>query len=87
MKYIVKSFFKKGKFKNGDYFGFYEDEQVQIVCVVDGVGGNVCDWKVLEQVCEDLVYFYKNEFVDLGVWEGIVQSLRKIFVRIYWIKG
>jgi serine/threonine protein phosphatase PrpC len=87
MNHIAKSLPKKGKVKNGDHFGFYEDERVQIACVADGVGGNACDWKASEQACEDLVYFYVNEFADLGVREGIAQSLRKTFARIYWTKG
>ena len=40
----------KGKVRNGDHFGFYEDERVQIACVADGVGRNACDWKASEQV-------------------------------------
>lgn len=87
MKYIAKSLPKKGKIKNGDHFSFYEDERIQLACVADGVGGNACDWKASEQACEDLAYFYKNEFVDLGVREGIAQSLRKTYARIYWTKG
>lgn len=87
MKYIAKSLPKKGKIKNGDHFSFYEDERIQLACVADGVGGNACDWKASEQACEDLAYFYKNEFADLGVREGIAQSLRKTYARIYWTKG
>ncbi len=87
MKYIAKSLPKKGKIKNGDHFSFYEDERIQLACVADGVGGNACDWKASEQACEDLAYFYKNEFADLGVREGIAQSLRKTYAKIYWTKG
>jgi serine/threonine protein phosphatase PrpC len=57
MQYIAKSLPKKGKVKNGDHFGFYEDNRVQIVAVADGVGGKPCDWKASEQACEDLVSY------------------------------
>ena len=87
MKHIAKSIPKKGKLNNGDNYNFFEDDFVIIAIVADGVGGNVCDWKASEQACEDLVYYYKNEFNNLGVKEGIAQSLRKTYARIYWTKG
>lgn len=87
MKHIVKSIPRKGKLKNGDSYNFFEDAGVMIAVVADGVGGNACDWKASAQACEDLVYFYQNEFLTLGVKEGIAQSLRKTYVSIYQTKG
>lgn len=87
MKFIAKSIPNKGKLKNGDNYNFFEDESVIIAVVADGVGGNACDWKASEQACEDLVFFYNNEFSTLGVKEGIAQSLRKTYAKIYWTKG
>ena len=87
MQHIIKSIPSKGKLKNGDNYNFFEDESVMIAVVADGVGGNACDWKASEQACEDLVYFYQNEFSVLGLKEGIAQSLRKTYARIYWTKG
>jgi serine/threonine protein phosphatase PrpC len=87
MKYIARSIPRKGKLKNGDNYNFFEDDSVSIAVVADGVGGNACDWKASEQACEDLVYFYQSEFSTLGVREGVGQSLRKTYARIYWTKG
>jgi serine/threonine protein phosphatase PrpC len=87
MKYIVKSIPKPGKLKNGDNYNYFEDESIIIAVVADGVGGNACDWKASEQASEDLSYYYKSEFKTLGVREGIAQSLRKTYARIYWTKG
>lgn len=87
MKHIVRSIPNKGKLKNGDNYNFYEDKYVTIAVVADGVGGNACDWKASEQACKDLVYYYQNEFNTLGVKEGIAQSLRKTYERIYSTKG
>jgi len=87
MKHIAKSIPNKGKIKNGDNFNFYEDEEVIIAAVADGVGGNACDWKASKQACEDLVYFYKNEPKDFNVKDRIGTSLMKTYARIYWTKG
>lgn len=87
MKYLAKSIPRKGKPKNGDHFRFYEDEEVLIAVVADGVGGNACDWKASEQACEDLLYNYQSEYRELGVKEGIALSLRKTYARIYWTRG
>jgi len=87
MKHIVKSIPSKGKLKNGDNFNFYEDEHIIIATVADGVGGNACDWKASEQASQDLEYYYRNEFKDMGVKEGIAHSLMKTYARIYWTKG
>jgi len=87
MKYIVKSIPQKGKLRNGDSYNFFEDNAVLIAVVADGVGGNVCDWKASAQSCEDLVYFYNNEFNTLGVKEGIAQSLRKTYAKLYRTRG
>ena len=87
MRHIVKSIPAKGKLKNGDNFNFYEDNEIIIASVADGVGGNVCDWKASEQICQDLEYFYLNEYKDLGIKEGIAHSLMKSYARIYWTKG
>jgi len=87
MKYIVKSIPKPGKLKNGDNYNYFEDDSVIIAVVADGVGGNACDWKASEQASKDLSYYYKSEFKTLGVREGIAQSLRKTYARIYWTKG
>lgn len=77
MKHAVASSPKPGKLKNGDNYGFYEDDHVLIAAVADGVGGNACDWKASEQACEDLIYFYCNEYARFGVEEGIAHSLMK----------
>ena len=87
MRHIVKSIPSKGKLKNGDNFNFYEDEHIIIGTVADGVGGNACDWKASEQASQDLEYYYRNEFKDMGVKEGIAHSLMKTYARIYWTKG
>ena len=87
MKHIVKSIPRKGKIKNGDNFNFYEDEDIIIATVADGVGGCPCDWKASEQAAQDLEYYYRNEFRDMGVKEGIAHSLMKTYARIYWTKG
>ncbi len=87
MRHLVKSIPAKGKTKNGDNFNFYEDKNIIIASVADGVGGNACDWKASEQICQDLEYFYLNEYRNLGVKEGIAHSLMKSYARIYWTKG
>jgi len=87
MRHIVKSIPSKGKLKNGDNFNFYEDDSIIIATVADGVGGNACDWKASEQASQDLEYYYRNEFKDMGVKEGIAHSLMKTYARIYWTKG
>jgi serine/threonine protein phosphatase PrpC len=87
MKHIVKSIPKKGSLKNGDNHSFFEDSAVIIAVVADGVGGNACDWKASEQACEDLIAFYQNEYRNLGIKEGIAQSLRKTYERIYRTEG
>lgn len=87
MKHIVKSIPKKGNLKNGDNHNFFEDGAVIIAVVADGVGGNACDWKASEKACEDLIAFYQREYFNLGIKEGIAQSLRKTYERIYETKG
>ena len=87
MKHLVKSIPKKGSLTNGDHHNFFEDTTVTIAVVADGVGGNACDWKASEQACEDLIAFYQNEYLHLGIKEGIAQSLRKTYERIYETKG
>jgi serine/threonine protein phosphatase PrpC len=87
MLILNKSVPNKGKSKNGDHSKLYEDDEILIGCVADGVGGCPCDYKASEQVCEDIIYYYLNEFRPLGVKEGIANSLRKTFARLYWTKG
>lgn len=87
MKHIVKSIPKPGKIRNGDNYNYFEDNSVIIAIVADGVGGNACDWKASEQASEDLIYYFQNEFKILGVREGIAQSLKKTYARIYSTKG
>lgn len=87
MKHLVKSIPKKGSLKNGDNYSFFEDHAVVIAVVADGVGGNACDWKASEQACEDLIAFYQREYFNLGIKEGIAQSLRKTYKKIYETKG
>lgn len=87
MEVYKKSIPNKGKLKNGDSLSIYEDDTIFIGCVADGVGGCPCDYKASEQVCGDLIYYYLNEFRLLGVKEGIANSLRKTFARLYWTKG
>jgi serine/threonine protein phosphatase PrpC len=87
VKHIVKSIPKKGSLKNGDNYNFFEDNRVIIAVVADGVGGNACDWKASEQACEDLIRFYQGECGKVGIKEGIAQSLRKTYERIYKTEG
>ena len=81
MEVYKKTIPNKGKSKNGDSFNTYEDDTIFIGCVADGVGGCPCDYKASEQVCEDLIHYYLDEFRQLGVKEGIANSLRKTFAR------
>ena len=87
MLVLHKTIPNKGKTKNGDHHKTYEDETIFIGCIADGVGGCPCDYKASEQVCDDIIYYYLNEFRALGVKEGIANSLRKTFARLYWTKG
>jgi serine/threonine protein phosphatase PrpC len=87
MQVIYRSVPCRGKVRNGDSAKLVDNDQILIGSVADGVGGLACDWKASAQVCDDLVYYFDNEYRELGISEGIAHSLRKTFARLYYEKG
>lgn len=74
---------RPGRRENGDHLDWMEESDLFLGCVADGVGSRPCDWRASEQLCSDLLHFFREAGPPDDHRLRITSALQSAFARLY----
>ena len=74
---------RPGRRENGDHLDWLEESDLFLGCVADGVGSRPCDWRASEQLCSDLLHFFREAGPPDNLRLRITSALQSAFACLY----